>query len=218
MTDASKTGLSLVHSIDDKTLQFRQLLERACLSEFGRGSFEAVLRDEASIFKRGFVVKDPQGDDQDHKRACETIVAYLQKEGCILRADQIDLVRIKGFGDGLALNLGMIQFMSTTDRPDLPLQNLDRHRQEFGDYLFRIAEQRSHREEIEYKALRPAGIDVLDQDVTRLLLHQINHDRLIPRVLVLPNMHKPYNPFLVLLEGNRLFPSEIARLFHLFAF
>lgn len=203
--------LKLVVNHTEEELRRVKLLEAARIREFNAGSFEKAIERRDAILRRGLQVTDSETIEEAIGTAKTEIVHVLDEGYSVIDTAAIDTERLLEWAKRIYINVGVEEFMQSTTAPDLPQQNLARHFTDFTHYLTTLAPRRMTRENVE-SALSERNIRVYNSDVTRLLVFDINQSRTIPRVLVLPSEHKPYNPLMVLLKGETPMPSEAARL------
>lgn len=95
----------------------------------------------------------------------------------------------------------------TTDWQQLVEDNLKKSYIRLSDLLRRLCYDFFTREWLEYDLYEKKWIHIRNENVTKLMLYEINKVRLDPAVIILPNEYKPYNPFVALLDYDDIFPE-----------
>lgn len=104
----------------------------------------------------------------------------------------------------------------TTEWHELVDKNLKNSYIKLWDILRRICYDFYTREWLEYDLYEKRWVHIRDENITKLLLYEINKARLDPAVIILPNEYKPYNPFIALIDYDEVFP-ELRQILSLYA-
>jgi len=196
-------------------------LDTAPMSEFGYGGFKGALERADWILTeqlriRGYPASAVEGKTE---QAIRLMVWVLSERRSVLRARQISEERLQFYHEVIGLNLDMIPHMRRSGDPDLPRRNIVRNLTAFMAEMVGLVNAGGrvvNRDELE-KFLVPYGVTITDPDVTRLLAHFHNQDRLCPSILVIPNMAGFENPFFALIEGDLALPAHLASFLRLFS-
>ena len=207
--------LQLIAGGKGRSLSSKQI-ETLASQEFNSGSFEKALE------RRDFFLSDTEiaGDktmnpEEKIQRLKQAILEILEEQGSCLRAERLPpMEELETLANGITVNFSLIDFMSETERPDLPFENIEKHLRAFVDLIRKqccvisLEELCSH--------LPKKGVDFCNTDILRIAFYEINRDRIVPLVLVLPNFHHVYKPFPVLMIGDFHVPPIVARVLRSF--
>lgn len=207
-------SLRVVSSQTTEELLRRQMLDRLASREFNAPSFADVLERREFLFQHSLQVPRARSVKDAVSRAKRNIVRMLTAHR--IPVEVLDVEKLRGWSDRIAMNLGLVPYMADTDRSELPHENVARHLEAFTYYMLGLTHCLT-REQLEKELEERYHIRVENSDVIRLLVHEINLGRWCPLIVGLPNHHKPYNPLFVALYGERPMPVEVLRLFHAFA-
>lgn len=212
-----KPPLQLVSSQTEEELRRRQLLERLALREFNAGSFADVLECREFLLQDYLRVPRARSVKDAVSRAKRNIVRILTSPAHRIPVEALDVEKLRDWSDRISMNLGLVEYMADTDRPELPHENVARHLQAFMHYMLGLVPRCVTREGLEEELGERYCVRAENSDLIRLLVHEINLGRWCPLIVGLPNHHKPYNPLYVSLHGERALPVEVLRLLHAFA-
>ncbi len=215
-----KPHLSIVARNTDRQLAIRKALDRMAMGEFFSGTFEKALERRDDFFDRELRIEGVSDREVKAKIAKEKILESLFEEGRVIDTEMLPVEELTRIVRHIVINKGMKDWLAETgmtlkDSPNLPWQNIKKYVAEFHTLVHHSAGGVSHRERVE-RHLQEQGIEISNQDVTRLLLYELNKDRMTPQVLILPNDYKPYNPFLVRLVGETKLPPTVNRFLNCF--
>lgn len=185
--------------------------------EFGAGSFERIL--ERADFYRADITSSTAGKFQDElwAQAVEEAPRLIARARADFSPDKLDWDKAFKHLTHITVNLGLDEFMADTNHPELPADNVAFHGEALVDCLRDAVLMGYTRENLDMDLNKICGLRMRGCDATRLLLYDINKDRIAPRILVIPNSYKPYNPFLALVAEESQFTMEQTKLLRIFS-
>jgi len=213
--DTSLSRFQLIQGGKGRSFTDEQLA-RLASQEFNSGSFERALE------RRDFFLSDTEIDgnktvDPEEKmsRLKQAILEVLEEQGSCFRAERLPpMEELEELANKIAMNFGLIDFMAETADPELPFKNIRKHLQAFVSLLRKQISVISL-EELSFR-LQEKGVDFCNTDILRIAFYEINRDRIVPLVLVLPNFHHAYKPFPVLMIGGFHVSPIVARVLRSF--
>lgn len=183
--------------------------------EFNSGSWERALEKRDRLFKRELEIADVT-DIEEKARLAKAAMLEILAEESGLHADRIDRELLTRLSRHILANHSMIGITQTSGDGETPEQKLSQYLGELEEYLRQVGTTVDL--EKVYCLMADKGFYIGNPDVERLLLWEINKDRLVPLVLVMPNHHDPINPFPMLVVGDLSVPAMEARILRTFAY
>lgn len=210
----------LVSVRSQKDVDYFKVLQRVASQEFVYGSFADVLARSYSLLGSDNLLADGVAVDQIIPHAQNSILDVLKEGFFTVNVSSLPTQELVDISSSIGINIAVEQWFRSegvvlTDFPDLPGHNIKKHIKRFRDLIWGIVRTFALRETVEF-SLRSKKVYVHCQDTTRLLIYGLNKDCIIPHVLVIPNDHKPYNPYLVALIHDVGLPADVARFLRCF--
>ena len=211
-----KNPLKLVSERSPEQVTVFNKLQKIAASELTAGTFQNVLAHRKDLLQYYLRVEGITDPEVAAARAQELILKVLLEKDRTIKVSKLPIQELERISQHLGINVAVQDWLETqglelADISKLPDKNIEKYVKEFKDIIWTLAGILSHREELE-EELREKGVDIRNQDVTRLLVYDLNKDLVLPKILVLPNDYKPYNPYLVMLIGDAKLSAEIMRL------
>jgi len=119
------------------------------------------------------------------------------------------------WGDRLGIIGVAEEFVDGQEGADLVDRNTTKYLLEMAAYLRTLADDIVSQEGVD-RYLHDIGIKVHCSDLIRIALFEMNKDRVYPSILVLPNSHHPFNPFVMLVADSPTLSARVCRLLRLF--
>jgi len=192
----------------------RVLYANFASKEFVSGSWERALARRDSFIASDLVVPQEASDDpfEALKNGIRLALHYNHAQ---VNLGGIDVERMLKYGDHLGIAVVAEEYTARTEDPDLATRNMTKYILEMADYLRTLSDDIVSQEGID-RYLHDIGIKVYCTDLIRIALFEMNQDRVYPNILVLPNTHHPYDPYVTLIADSPTLPAQVCRLLRLF--
>lgn len=196
--------------------------------EFNAGTFEQVWQNRALIISHRLTVAGITDPEEAAAQTKHAIIQVMEKNNTALKMSELPLEMLAGHvlqiylpqkaTDQSAKIEGdyVLEAQELISRIGNLTENAMAHLMEAAKIISGAALGITTRERIEIRLFDTLGIKIRDSDLTRLLVYEINLGSYVPKILVLPNEHKPYNPYLVTFERDSPCPIGVARLLRMF--
>jgi len=182
--------------------------------EFVSGSWERALARREYFIANDLIVPDEFADDP-FAALKNGILLALQYNRAQVNLGQIDIARMLEWGDRLGIIGVAEEFVDGQEGADLVDRNTTKYLLEMAAYLRTLADDIVSQEGVD-RYLHDIGIKVHCSDLIRIALFEMNKDRVYPSILVLPNSHHPFNPFVMLVADSPTLSARVCRLLRLF--
>ncbi|TSC86731.1 MAG: hypothetical protein G01um10147_812 [Microgenomates group bacterium Gr01-1014_7] len=205
---------------EDEQARNRRSLSHMATQEFicGPTFVDVLLKSE---FLKRHDIYNSRGLTKDQEReqlvvhAKLAILKILESEGAILRASKLPHREIAVWSSTLAeicepFGLDALLFDPVTIESAAETMN------QFRNAVWLSQENRVTREGLEWSLRKePYNILIAHQDLTRLLVFEINAVAAKPRILGIPRLPKPYNPLYTIFREDMECPEPTLKMLNL---